>query len=183
MSDITKKALRNSLRNLLQKKALNKITVSDITNDCGVNRMTFYYHFHDIYDLVESVCLTEMYAIMKDKSEEHWAEGILEIFNAILENKQLIINVFRGAGYEQTENFLYKLLDSLTLKVVEERAENLNVPKADMQFIADFYKYAFTGILIQWIKTDMKENPEEIVERLKRICDHSAECMINNCKK
>ena len=42
MSQITKRALEQSLKNLLLKKPLNKITINDITEDCGINRMTFY---------------------------------------------------------------------------------------------------------------------------------------------
>ena len=53
MSDITKQALANSLRHLLEKKSLSKITIKDIVEDCGVNRQTFYYHFQDVYDLVD----------------------------------------------------------------------------------------------------------------------------------
>ena len=43
MSQVTKRALEQSLKNLLLKKPLTKITVGDITEDCGINRMTFYY--------------------------------------------------------------------------------------------------------------------------------------------
>lgn len=53
MSQMTKQALANSLKSLLQKKTLNKITIKDIVDDCGVNRQTFYYHFQDVYDLVD----------------------------------------------------------------------------------------------------------------------------------
>ena len=53
MSQTTKRALEASLKKLLLEKPLNKITINDITEDCGVNRMTFYYHFKDIYDLVD----------------------------------------------------------------------------------------------------------------------------------
>ena len=53
MSDTTKRALEESLKHMLLKKPLDKISISDITNDCGISRMTFYYHFKDIYDLVE----------------------------------------------------------------------------------------------------------------------------------
>lgn len=44
MSQVTKRALEASLKNLLLQKPLSKITISDITEDCGINRMTFYYH-------------------------------------------------------------------------------------------------------------------------------------------
>ncbi|MFQ9557858.1 MAG: TetR/AcrR family transcriptional regulator, partial [Blautia sp.] len=53
MSNITKHALAESLKKLLLKKPLNKITINDLTTDCGISRMAFYYHFKDIYDLVE----------------------------------------------------------------------------------------------------------------------------------
>ena len=55
MSEITKKALATSLKKLLSKKELSKITIANITNDCGVNRQTFYYHFKDVYDLLEDI--------------------------------------------------------------------------------------------------------------------------------
>ncbi|HRL58099.1 MAG TPA: TetR/AcrR family transcriptional regulator, partial [Lachnospira sp.] len=53
MSNTTKRALENSLKQMLLKKPLDKITISDLTDDCGISRMAFYYHFKDIYDLVE----------------------------------------------------------------------------------------------------------------------------------
>lgn len=56
MSQITKKALEDALRHFLTLKPLNKITISDLTDYCGVSRMTFYYHFEDIYDLVSWCC-------------------------------------------------------------------------------------------------------------------------------
>lgn len=52
----TKQALEASLKKLLLQKPLDKITIHDITTDCGISRMAFYYHFKDIYDLVEWAC-------------------------------------------------------------------------------------------------------------------------------
>ena len=60
MSQVTKRALEASLKHLLLQKPLNKITINDIAEDCGINRMTFYYHFKDIYDLVERLLQQQM---------------------------------------------------------------------------------------------------------------------------
>ena len=60
MSQVTKRALEQSLKNQLLKKPLNKITVSNIADDCGINRMTFYYHFKDIYEM----CIRDRVRIM-----------------------------------------------------------------------------------------------------------------------
>ena len=55
----TKQALEASLKKVMLQKPLDKITISDITSDCGISRMAFYYHFKDIYDLVEWSCLED----------------------------------------------------------------------------------------------------------------------------
>ena len=55
MNNITKNALEESLKKFLLQKPLDKITISDLTTDCGISRMAFYYHFKDIYDLVQGV--------------------------------------------------------------------------------------------------------------------------------
>ena len=54
MSQVTKRALAASLIKLLSQKPLDKVTVKDIIEDCGVNRQTFYYHFKDKYDLMRA---------------------------------------------------------------------------------------------------------------------------------
>lgn len=76
MSQVTKRALEASLKNLLLQKPLSKITISDITEDCGINRMTFYYHFKDIYDLVEWSCQEDASkALAGNKTYETWQQG------------------------------------------------------------------------------------------------------------
>ena len=67
MSQITKRAMEAALKKLLLEKPLTKITVSDITEECGMNRMTFYYHFKDIYDLVEWCCEEDARAALDGK--------------------------------------------------------------------------------------------------------------------
>lgn len=69
MSQITKRALEQSLKNLLREKPLSKITVTDITEDCGISRMTFYYHFKDIYDLVEWACAEDVARALQNKKD------------------------------------------------------------------------------------------------------------------
>ena len=67
MSNTTKRALEASLKKLLLQKPLDKITIQDLTTDCGISRMAFYYHFKDIYDLVEWVCVEDATRILGEK--------------------------------------------------------------------------------------------------------------------
>ena len=170
MSQVTKRALEASLKNLLLKKPLSKITINDITEDCGISRMTFYYHFKDIYDLVEWSCLEDAKrALEGKKTYETWQQGILQIFEAVLENKPFIINVYRSVSREHVENYLFKLTYDLLIGVVNEKSDGITIREEDKEFIADFYKYAFVGVMLNWVRDDMKEDPRRIVDRISTI--------------
>lgn len=170
MSQITKRALEQSLKNLLLKKPLTKITVSDIADDCGINRMTFYYHFKDIYDLVEWSCLEDAKrALDEKKTYETWQQVLLQIFEAVKENKLFILNVYRCVHREQVEKYLQPLVDQLILGVINEETGNMTIRDEDKQFIAQIYSYIFIGLMLDWIKDDMREDPQPLVDRLARL--------------
>lgn len=167
MSQVTKRALEASLKNLLLKKPLDKITINDITEDCGINRMTFYYHFKDIYDLIEWCCVEDAKkALEGKKTYDTWQQGFLQIFEAVLDNKPFILNVYHSVSREQVEIYLYKLTYDLLIGVVEEKSAGMNVREEDKKFIADFYKYAFVGLMLDWVRHDMKGDPHKIIDDL-----------------
>ena len=166
MSQTTKRALAASLKHLLLQKPLNKITINDIAEDCGISRMTFYYHFKDIYDLVEWTCVEDgTRALEGKKTYDTWQEGFLNIFSAVQDNKPFIMNVYRSVSRERIEQYLNPLIHSLILGVVEEKAAERSVHTEDKQFIASFYEYAFIGVMLEWIGNGMKEDPAAIVAR------------------
>ncbi len=170
MSQITKRALEQSLKNLLLKKPLTKITVGDIADDCGISRMTFYYHFKDIYDLVEWSCLEDARrALDEKKTYETWQQGLLQIFEAVQENKPFILNVYRCVHREQVEKYLQPLVDRLVLSVIDEEVGERTVRDEDKQFIAQIYSYIFIGLMLDWIKEDMQMDPQPLVDRLAKL--------------
>lgn len=174
MSQATKRLMEASLKKLLLQKPLPKITINDITDDCGISRMTFYYHFKDIYDLVEWVCVEDATQALKGKKTyDTWQEGFLNIFHAVLDNKPFIMNVYHSVSRERIEQFLYPLIHNLILGVIEEKSTDMTVKEADKQFIATFYEYAFVGIMLEWIGNYMKEDPAIIVERTSRLMQTS----------
>ena len=167
MTNATKLALEESLKHLLLKKPLDKITINDLTTDCGISRMTFYYHFKDIYDLVEWCCLEDArIALQGKKTSSTWHEGLLQIFDAVMENKPFILNVYRCVGLEQIENYLFQLTCGLLMGVVTEKSKDISITDEQKIFIADLYKYSFVGIMLDWIKQGMKEDYSEIVDNM-----------------
>lgn len=170
MSQMTKRALEASLKELLRHKPLDKITVSDLTDHCGVNRMTFYYHFKDIYDLVEWCCEEDAArALAGQKTYDTWQQGFLQILEALRKDKAFFTSVYRSISREQLENYLYRLTYDLMMGVVEERAAGMTVRPEDKEFIANFYKFAFVGLTLDWIKNDMRQAPAQLVEQLSTL--------------
>ena len=167
MAQTTKRALAASLKKLLAQKPLDKITIVDIVTDCEVNRQTFYYQFQEIYDWMDWIFVSEATQVIQGKKTYNtWQQGFLQIFEYVLANKALITNAYHSLSREQMERYLYDVTYHLLIDVVEEQAAGIPVRQEDKAFIADFYKYAFVGLLLDWIRQGMKEDPKRIVNRL-----------------
>ena len=132
--------------------------------------MTFYYHFKDIYDLVEWSCLEDAKrALDEKKTYDTWQQGLLQIFEAVQENKPFILNVYRCVHREQVEKYLQPLVDRLVLGVIDEEADGMAVRDEDKQFIAQIYSYIFIGLMLDWIKDGMRDDPQPIVDKLTKL--------------
>ena len=170
VAQTTKRALEASLKKLLLQKPLNKITINDITEDCGVNRMTFYYHFKDIYDLVDWIMVEDAAKALENKPTfDIWTEAFLDLLHQVQENKVLVMNVYRSISREQVEQYLYKLLDPMLREFMERGMQEITVQDDDVQFIVDFYKYALVGMVLEWIRKDMKTDPVLLTQRLNKL--------------
>ena len=167
MSQTTKQALADSLKKLLQKKPLDKITVTDIAEDCQVNRQTFYYHFRDIYDLVEWFYIREVSKLIdRDRSYATWQEDLRRVFQYILDNRTLVLRTYHSASRDLLEEAFQHILHQLLLDVVEDCAAGRAVRQVDKEFLARFYTYSLAGLILDWIGESMKEPPEAIIRRL-----------------
>lgn len=167
MARSTKKVLADSLRKLLTEKSFDKITVVDIVKDSGINRQTFYYHFQDIYDLVEWIFKEDNLKELQEKvGYRTWEQGYWQILNYIKENKQFIKSIYYSSGKDILERFMYDAAYHFLMNSINEQAAVFEVQSEDKEFIANFYKHAFVGLIQDWIAGGMKEEPQRIVERL-----------------
>jgi probable dihydroxyacetone kinase regulator len=167
MSQTTKKALAASFKKLLAERPLDSITVVDIVEDCEVNRQTFYYHFRDIYDLIDWIYTSEATkALDGKKTYDSWQQGFLQIFRYVLDNKVFVLRTYHSSSLPHLEQYLYNETYSLLKGVVDEKAEGLRVREDDRDFIANFYKFAFVGLMLDWIGKGMMEKPEDIIAHL-----------------
>lgn len=172
----TKMAIACAFKELLLEKPFNKITVADISERCGINRQTFYYHFLDIPDMVKWLCNEDASKVLKNNvTYANWQDAFLIIFDLLAKDKALIMNIYHHMPHDVITNFLHNATYDMLMHVIEEKCKNLNVDPEDRIFIANFYKYGFTGLILDWVNHDMKEDPHQIINRLDSLIKGSFE--------
>ena len=168
LANLTKKALVKSLKKCLEEKPIDRVTINDIVDDCGLNRMTFYYHFSSIYDCFIWGATEEVKeALEQCRSHSTWDEGLLAIFRKAEENKTYVINVYRSINREDLERHLYVLVADLLLPMLKAESRKYRVSDKDLEFILDFYRFSIVGTILKWISSNMEEKPEDIVQQFR----------------
>lgn len=163
----TKALLADSLITILEKKALDKITIKNLVEDCGMTRQTFYYHFDDIYAVVEWIYLRETEkALAGNKDYDTWQQGFYQLLISIRQNKVLFRNTYRSINRDSLERYMHTVIYDQILEVVERQAAGMIVEQKHKDFIAHFYSLAFIAIIFEWIRDGMKEKPQDIVDQI-----------------
>jgi probable dihydroxyacetone kinase regulator len=180
LSNLTKKALLSAFGELIEEKPFNKITITDLTAKCGVNRMTFYYHFENIYELMIWGLETQMHEVSKDYiNYENWKTGYLRIFNFALDRKTYIKKIFQTLEQENLEHYLTKIAERMVLAVIDDKIGGQILDEDDKHFTAQICSQVLIVTLMNWVTRGMKEAPEIMVKRVGRLLEGMIEKTIN----
>lgn len=172
MSDLTKMALANAFKETLAVKPLEKITITELTNACGLSRMTFYYHFQDIYDLAEWSLTKETESALAGRiTADTWQQALRDLFDLVIENRKYIGGLLHPSTRDHLETYFNRLTDAFFLDILNELSRGVFLEEKDREFIAAFYRHAFVGVIIDWVVSGMKEDPEEMIRDLSLIIE------------
>ena len=169
MKQNAKAAIIDSFKQLLQKKSIDKITVKEICEHCDVNRQTFYNHFTDIMDVFKFIFFEELaIEIAQNRTFENWSGGFLATMNYLKKNSKMILHVFKSSYWPEANTYLTNLSSRLLDDVVEDCALKMGVKlkDKDQNFIINFYRHVFNGLIIDWVSEGMEEEPEIILKKL-----------------
>lgn len=174
MSDsiITKRAIAQGFKELMRHKNFEKITISDITKSCGLNRQTFYYHFQDKYELINWIYYNEVILpLTQNLTFETWSGQIMRLLTLMREEAYFYENALRENCQNEFQNYLLCVAKELFLGIIDRIAENTQIEFEDRQFIADFFSFGIVGVIVDWAKKGMKETPEYITTRLENLVE------------
>ena len=157
-SSITKRAVAQSLKSLMREKDFGKISVSDITLRCGINRQTFYYHFADKYDLLNWIYYHELFADAVEGLElSNWDAKFLELLKAMERDGSFYQHALRINGEGAFSDYLFLIMKQLIAALMPELEE----------FGRDFYAYGMVGVIVRWATDGMSIPPARIAEQTR----------------
>ena len=185
MSQLTKKAIVEATVRLAKTHPLNKITVRDIVEDCGITRNTFYYHFHDIYEVLEDA-VDDGFRQLKASWGERREDALLSLLDFFEENKKIFANLYKTIGHDNLTSYVRRQLHGVLLESLWAAAEGMEISETDIAIIATFYEEAMLGVFVSWIKRDREETPEKrraVLERIRVIFNGHEQFCLKNCKR
>lgn len=152
MTDATKRALADSLRNLLLEKPLPKVTIGEVSTGAGVNRQTFYYHFRDIVDLLlYSSSLIGDYLCSDTNFGFDFENDFSLILNYLKTNERVVSNVYPFLEKEAAEI----LFDSVTRPFIDhyvrKASSGLDIREDDIKHVSNFYGHALKGVVYDYV--------------------------------
>jgi Transcriptional regulator len=157
---------------MLNEKPLDKITVKDLVAECEINRNTFYYHYQDIYALIKEIFQTELERVIGDYNDTlSWEDSFLEATKFAMENKKAIYHVYNSVQRDVLEEYLYGVAGNIMMRYVERASRSFPASQRDQKLIATFYQSALTCMVMNWISSGMKQDPEMIIGRIGELFD------------
>ncbi len=160
----TRKALGEALAELLTEKELHKVTVQEISDKAGVNRVTFYNHYLDVYDLydkIENETLVELGLLVLRLEELPEDEFFSHLIGYISDNRSLFKMIFSPNSTGQLRSKLYKLIEGLFMQMQKEKGSKAS--DKHLGFMSSYRAQGCLAVVSRWVQEGFAEPPESVV--------------------
>lgn len=169
----TKKALAASLKKYMQQKPFTKITVSELINDCQVNRKTFYYHFENINDLLkwmleqEAINVVRGYNLLTDAHD-----ATRFVIDYLDQSTRLLRSAYDSLGRDELKRLFFHDFNGIVLSLIDacEKDMGLSVAVPFKDFLAAFYTEALVGTMINYFQASERPDKDTVLENVLLIC-------------
>ena len=184
MATSTKKALAAALKKMMEVKPIDRITVKDLVELCGVNRQTFYYHFDDVYDLLEWVFEEDANKVLPEEIfYDEWREHVVMYFQYLIDNRSFVLNIYNSQNRSYLLRYFKRRLHYCIHGFAVIVAEGKNIEWSDLEFVCELYSNIIVGLISQWLDSNMELPVEITSEKLMQVLDGSVEYMLSRFQK
>ena len=165
-SAATRRAISEALKALMLQKPLDKITIGEIMDACGMRRQHFYYYFTDIYDLLRWTFEEEALQLRREQSGDlPWQEGLLQLFHYIADHRAICLCALDSLGREYLKQLFETDISGIVRRTADRLARENGFPEnAAMEDTAvRFLTLALAGVMESWLRGELTQTPEELI--------------------
>ena len=166
----TRKAICDALAQLLYEKELRKVTVQEIADLADVNRVTFYKHYLDVYDLYEKIekeVLVELGLLILQLQELPPDDAFEHLIGYIYDERLIFRMIFSPNSTGQLRDKFSKMVEGLFRQMQKEENDKLNDNMAE--YLACYRAHGCIAVLEKWVRNDLdlpKDKMTEIISDL-----------------
>ena len=168
----TQQKLAKSLKELMENESFEKLSVSDITSNCGLHRQTFYYHFEDKYELLDWIVYEALIKPMiTDFKIDNIYEKFYNSFDTMSKERKFYQNSLK-INTEELSRYVSKIAYEYVKPLVKSvKAENsINISdEINDSIVSEFLSYGILGVIICWVQRGMKDSPEVMTKSIKNV--------------
>ncbi len=169
MPSFTKIAILNTFSDLLESTPFDKITVSAIIRACGIGRNTFYYHYQDIYKLLEDWLRRELGKYETDEAEPVWADRVKALLYSCRVNKRKVYHLYDSISRDRIERYIFSSTNDVVYSYISARALGMGVTEQRILAISDICSYAITGYFLRFLWNGMTDDIDRDVDELNAV--------------
>ena len=168
-SETTCQAISGALKQLMTQKPLERITVAEIMDTCGMRRQHFYYYFTDIYDLLRWTVEKEALELLQQQQGvSPWQDGFLHLFQYINQNRAVCLCALDSLGKESLKRLLEADVSSIVDRAVRQAAVENGLPahSPEVEVVICLVTIMMAGAVESWLRGELTQTPEELTRRI-----------------
>ncbi len=168
----TRSKIREALLDIMQKKSIHQISVQEICRGANIHRTTFYAHYDDIYDLMNSIEIemeegvsklfmepeSGVYRPLSDQSLQRLIEYVRENANFY----RVYLNDF-----DRIRVFDQRIADAWKQEIEPVIRKGTNATESELSYQFAYFNSGLHGVIRKWLNTNCQESPAELIKAIK----------------
>ena len=146
-----KPLIADAFLKLSKEKNIDKITVKDIVDECGISRQSFYYHFQDILEVIEWSAEQAFQKLLERSMETDDAEAVFQDFiTASDEASAMLRKLLNSQKREQVERLMVRAVRTYLQEMIRQKGPITDIPYEDAETALSFCTYGIVGLLLEY---------------------------------
>lgn len=184
MANYTKRIIMQTFEEMLNEMPFGKITVSALVNRCEISSNTFYYHFKDIYDLLDVWLDGRVQVYLKQiQTKAEWKEQFKLALHGIKRHSRRVYHIADSISRDRLERFVFTYVEKQFLNDLKSRTAGLQIEEKTMEMISSYYCYAALGFFIKYLWSNMEADIDDSVDNLWHIFEGTMSYILHEAEK